>query len=289
MDLFERLVLAKPYFDPAGLIVAVQNGQLAGLIHCGFGPNADRSDLDRSDGIICLLLTGDVPDKADICHELIERGEQYLYQNGSRVILTGTAFPFSPFYLGLYGGSNVPGILTAHHSIIEVFERRGYAEQCQIQVMQRSIANFQAVFDRQQTSVRRNYRIEQDQDPLAKTWWEACTLGNANRSVFHLVDRKSNLARGNISYWDVEPLARNWGVRAMGLFDLAIDESVRHEGLATFLISESLRHMQQQGINLVEAQVANDNLPATSLFEKMGFETIDTGIVLRRPIDPREG
>jgi ribosomal protein S18 acetylase RimI-like enzyme len=281
-DLFERLVLSKPWFDADGLIVADAGGSLEGLIHCGFGPVADGSDINRSTGIICLLLTGTRSDKAVVCNELISHGEKYLRDHGSQVILTGTDFPFSPFYLGLYGGSNVPGILGAHHSVIDVFRERGYSPRSTILVMQRSLHHFRSVFDRQQTTVRRNYRIEQDQDPLPRTWWEACTLGNANRSVFHLIDRKSDQVRGNISYWDVEPLARNWGVRAMGLFHLLVDEAARQAGLGTFLVSESLRHMQQAGVNLVEAQVEKDNLPAVHLFEKMGFETIDTGVVLDR-------
>lgn len=150
--------------------------------------------------------------------------------------------------------------------------------------MQRSLHDFRAAQDRRQVSIRRSFRIEQDLDPLSSNWWEACTLGNTNRSVFHLIDRRTSQPQGNISYWDMEPLARNWGVRAMGLFNLSIEPDARLAGLGTFLIGESLRHMQKQGINLVEAQVADDNLAALNLFEKMGFEANDTGSVLMREL-----
>jgi RimJ/RimL family protein N-acetyltransferase len=283
-DLFERTVLSKPYFEHSGLIVALSGGTIVGFVHCGFGPNQQRSDLDCTNGIICLLLTAPIPEQVELCNSLIGRAEDYLRHGGSTSIWTGTVFPYSPFYLGLYGGSNVPGILSAHQATIETFENQGYVQQSRILVMQRSLHNFQAVLDRKQTQVRRSYRIEQDMDPLAANWWEACTLGNTNRSIFNLIDRKTNQQRGNLSYWDIEPLARNWGVRAMGLFDLSIDETTRQSGLGTFLAGESLRCMQQQGINLVEAQVADDNLAATSLFEKMGFEAIDTGIVLQKKL-----
>src|SRR5947209_785586 len=36
---FERHALAKPYFDPAGLIVAVDGNTRVGFAHAGFGPN----------------------------------------------------------------------------------------------------------------------------------------------------------------------------------------------------------------------------------------------------------
>ncbi len=280
----ERCVLAKPFFDPAGLILALQGEKLLGFVHCGFGPNQDKSDLDYQRGIICLLLTIDGPGQKEVCNQLIALGEEYLAERGGKIALTGTDFPYSPFYLGLYGGSNVPGILSDNEAVIEVFESRGYEHQMRVLVMQRSLHDFRAVLDRKQTSVRRSFRIEQDQDPLSQNWWEACTLGNANRSVFHLIERNSGKSQGNISYWDMEPLARNWGVRAMGLFDLTIDEEARQAGLGTFLVGESLRTMQQQAINLVEAQVADDNLAALNLFEKMGFEANDTGSVLCRPL-----
>jgi len=280
----EQSVLAKPFFDPAGLILAVQGATILGFVHCGFGPNEDKSDLNYTRGIICLLLTIDGQYQTEVCNALIDQGEQYLIGRGSKVILTGTDFPYSPFYLGLYGGSNVPGILSDNEAVIGLFESRGYQHKMRILVMQRSLHDFRAVLDRKQTSVRRSFRIEPDHDPLSSNWWEACTLGNTNRSVFRLIDRRTSQVQGNISYWDMEPLARNWGVRAMGLFDLRIEEEARQAGLGTFLIGESLRTMQQQAINLVEAQVADDNLAALNLFEKMGFEASDTGSVLIREL-----
>ncbi len=284
LDVFERCVLSKPFFDAEGLILAHRDGQVVGFVHCGFGPNGDRTDIDHSSGIICILLTVPDKEKREVCFGLIDRAEEYLISHGSEQITTGTDFPYSPFYLGLYGGSNVPGIVSENQSIIDVFKARGYAEAQKVLIMQRSLHDFRAVLDRQQTTVRRGYRIEHDQDPLPESWWEACTLGNTDRSIFKLIDRKNNQRHGHIAYWDIEPLARNWGVRAMGLFDLAIEPVDRKLGLGTFLVGESLRHMQQQAINLVEAQVLDDNLPAVNLFEKMGFDAIDHGIVLRKEI-----
>ena len=283
-DVFERCVLSKPFFENAGLILAEQDNVPLGFVHCGFGPNSDRSDLDRRRGIICLLLTISNESRTEVCDGLLEQAHEYFCNQGTETVSIGTDFPFSPFYLGLYGGSNVPGVLLENRRLLELMKRNGYQEQQQVLIMQRSLHDFRAVLDRRQTSVRRGYRIQFDQDPLPKTWWEACTLGNTNRSVFTLFDRKSSDVHGRISYWDMEPLARNWGVRAMGLFDCSIEPEARKAGLGTFLVSESLRHMQQQGISLVEAQVAEDNLPAISLFEKMGFESVNTGILLKRSL-----
>ena len=283
-DVFERCVLAKPFFENAGLILAVRDGKAKGFIHCGFGPTKDRSDLDRRRGIICLLLTISDEDKDAVYTGLMEQAERYLTSQGCESISIGTDFPFSPFYLGLFGGSNIPGVFSENESLLNRFRSNGYAVEQTVIVTQRSLHDFRAVLDRKQTTVRRGYRIQYDQDPLPNNWWEACTLGNTNRSVFTLIDRKSGETHGNISYWDMEPLARNWGVRAMGLFDCSIDPEARKTGRGTFLVSESLRHMQQQGVTLVEAQVLESNMPAMNLFTKMGFENVNKGYLLKKSL-----
>ena len=48
-------VFSKPYFDPAGLILAVDDGNPVGFVHAGFGPNEQQSGLDRRRGVMCIL------------------------------------------------------------------------------------------------------------------------------------------------------------------------------------------------------------------------------------------
>ena len=39
----ERFAYSKPFFDPDGLIVAVDGEQRVGFVHAGFGPNGDQN------------------------------------------------------------------------------------------------------------------------------------------------------------------------------------------------------------------------------------------------------
>ncbi|MCA9020394.1 MAG: hypothetical protein KDA74_09650 [Planctomycetaceae bacterium] len=46
IDAFEVLIFSQPYFDPNGLIVAVEEGEVVGFVLAGFGPNKAGSALD---------------------------------------------------------------------------------------------------------------------------------------------------------------------------------------------------------------------------------------------------
>ena len=48
-------VYAKPYFDPAGLILAVDEGVPVGFAHAGFGPSATQSTVGTEAGVICAI------------------------------------------------------------------------------------------------------------------------------------------------------------------------------------------------------------------------------------------
>src|SRR5437763_14830150 len=51
----ETHAFAKPYFDPAGVIVALDEGQRVGFAHAGFGPADNESALSRATGVTCLI------------------------------------------------------------------------------------------------------------------------------------------------------------------------------------------------------------------------------------------
>ena len=47
-NLLEQLVFSKPYFDPAGLIIALVDNVPVGFVHAGFGANVSRWPTSRS-------------------------------------------------------------------------------------------------------------------------------------------------------------------------------------------------------------------------------------------------
>jgi len=279
----EELVFSKPYFDREGLLVAESDeGTIVGFVHAGFGATDDLSSLSTEMGAICLLLVADGQPYEAVAAPLMHAAESYLRRRGAKLLYAGGVFPLNPFYLGLYGGSEMPGVLESDGRLLEFFQHHEYEPISSISVLQRSLTGFRPLVDRGQMQIRRSYQIEAVLDPPAQNWWEACTFGHTDRTRFDLYPRGSRERAATVTFWHIEPLASSWGVHAVGMINLETAPALRRKGLATFLVGESLRQLQTHGVTLVEAQTLEQNIAAQGLYRKLGFEAVDRGIVLRK-------
>lgn len=284
----EQQVFAKPYFDSRGLILAFEerDGEQIplGFVHAGFTANDDLSNLDTTTGVISQLKIIPGENENAIADELLRRGCDYLKSQGATTIYGGTHFPYSPFYLGLYGGSQVPGILVDDVIAIEALKRYGFVTDDKIVVHARRLAGFRTITDREQIALRRKYQIHAVADPLEKSWWESCTLGTSERDRFTVVHKLDQNVCGSVSFWDVQPLAGHWGIAARGMYGLSVAEGLRRSGIATFLVGEAIRHLMQQGIGLVEAQTRESDEAAIGVFKKLGFEQVSQGLLMSKQV-----
>lgn len=281
-SMLERLVFWKPFFDRNGLIVACEDERVVGFVHAGFGPSDDQASLSTDLGVTCMLMTHPHAERETIAAELLRRSEEYLRGHGARVLYGGGIRPLDPYYLGLYGGSELPGILASDGLGQEVFRSGGYREIDRCIVLQRQLAGFRPLVDRRQMQVRRRYNVEAVFDPPSASWWEACTVGQTERTRFELVSRTGGPSTGHATFWNMEPLAGSWGVHATGLSELEIDEPARRQGLATFLVGEALRQINSHGATVVEVQAMQHNTAALGLYAKLGFQEADQGVVFRK-------
>src|SRR5205085_1976644 len=85
----ETYVLAKPYFDPAGLIVAVVDGQPVGFAHAGFRANDTESALARDAGVTCVIGVHPAHRRRGIGAELLRHCEAYLTGHGAQALYAG--------------------------------------------------------------------------------------------------------------------------------------------------------------------------------------------------------
>jgi GNAT superfamily N-acetyltransferase len=281
MAVLERFVFSKPIFDRQGLIVAVEGDKAVGFVHAGFGPTPDQSTLSTELGVICALMLRAETDPA-VAAELLVRSEQYLRSHGCKVLFGGGSYPLSPFYYGLYGGSELSGMLDSDACAQVLFREHGYREARRSQVLQRDLAMFRPVVDRQQMQIRRHTTFETVVDPPTTTWWEACIFEPFDRTQFLLRPREAGTLAATVNFWNMETMAGAWGVHAVGLVGLQVTAQRQRQGLAKYLLGEAFRHLHNQGFALAEVHVAQENAAALALFSSLGFDEVDQSVLYRK-------
>jgi GNAT superfamily N-acetyltransferase len=280
VDLLEQLVFGKLYFDYGGLILVWDDGQPIGFAHAGFGPNEEESSISPDYGVTSMIMTR--ADRPEVAGGLLERCEQYLQERGAKVLYGGAIRPLNPFYLGLYGGSEQPGVLESDKVAQETFRAGGYREIDQTQIFERSLTTFQSPVDRQQLQIRRQMTVQTVVDAPTETWWQACTIGDYDLTRFELLPRGGGRVLARALFRNMVPAGISTFVRQAGLIDLHVDPAYRRQGLATALLSEAFTTFVRQGITLVEVQTTAPNVAAVNLYRKLGFKESGRGSVFRK-------
>jgi ribosomal protein S18 acetylase RimI-like enzyme len=281
-DVFEQLVFAKPYFENAGLILAFEEGRPIGFTHAGFGPNEKGSALSTAMGTTCLVMIEPGCAEAEVAAGLLGRAEEYLRGRGAQVLYGGEMAPLNPFYLGLYGGSELPGVLDGDQTARAAFANGRYREIERTRIMRCNLSRFESVIDRQQMQIRRQMVVEAQIDASPRTWWEACTLGDFDLTRFEMVPRGGGPVVASALFRGMDPSGAKTIGRTAGLMHFVVDPAYRRRGYAVFLLSEAFRQFQRQGIMTVEAQTPETNLPAVNLYQKMKFEQVGGGGIFRK-------
>ena len=228
-----------------------------------------------------LMVHSDHRDAA-LADELLARSEAYQQDRGAKVIYGGGIHPLNGFYLGLYGGSELPGILATDANFLDTVRRNNYREIDQVLVLQRDLGQFRAVVSWEQRRLRRTAVLNERYGPLARSWWESCTTGAFERLEFSMQNSAHGQPLSSVGFWDIEPLSTGWGAATAGMFDLHVSPEARRQGLATFLLGEAFNRLRDRGIVLVEAQTMRGNTPALAMYQKLGFQTVDSGYVFRK-------
>lgn len=280
--LWENIVFAKPYFDRQGLIVACDGARPIGFVHAGFGAASDHQGLDYSAGTICQLLTVPHPHQPTTALELLAAGEDYLRRRGAKEIQAGCAAPLNPFYLGLYGSCDVPGVLTSDLAARELFSAGGYLEGPTRVLVHRTISGYKPPVTGQMLQVKRKFVVTQVGEVMPTAWWDNCVWSNAVWQRFQLSARESAEPLIAATFWEIQPLSQAWGVRTIGLVSIEDTPEARTAGLTLFLLSESLRMFAEQQVASFEAQYPADDTTLPPIFKQLGLVEYDRGMLLKK-------
>lgn len=278
----ERWIFSKPYFDPNGLIMACENGIPFGFCHAGFGPNAEQTALNRSNGIICMVAVRPSLRRHGVGGELLKRGEDYLRQNGSTSLFAGGLKPFNPFYFGLYGGSNSPGLLDSDRAVRPFFESQGYRPHQSCLVFHRKLDQPLNIVDTRFTALRRRFDVQLMPRSRNATWWQECQISQLEQFEFRLDEKANGQPAARAWYWEMEGYGWRWNTPSAGIMDIQVRGDLRRQGVGKYLVAQLLRYLQEQYFGIAEVQVNDDSDAAIKMFRALGFTQIDTGIMYRK-------
>ena len=282
VDLFEQLLFGKLYFDYRGMIIALNEGSPVGFAHAGFGPNESHNWVSTEMGVVCMVMVRPESEDSGVAVGLLERSETYLRQCGARVLFGGGIRPLSPFYLGLYGGAELPGVLRSDAPAQSLYRSHGYEESERTLIFRRELSGFRPLVDRFQLRLRRAMSLQTIIDAPTRDWWEACTTGDFDLTRFEIRPRGGGALLGRVTVRSMDSIGLAGPVRSAGLLELYVDPAQRRQGLATFLLGEALSELSRQGYGVIEAQATEANAAALGLSRKLGFEQIDEGVVFRK-------
>jgi len=255
----ENFVFSKPYFDPAGLIVAVEENVLVGFAHASFGANQQQTALDPTAGVLSLIGVRPSHRRQGIGSELLRRSEAYLAGRGATAFFAGPMAPYNPFYFGLYGGSDSPGFLASDLPADHFLSRHNYQVQQTCLVYQRGLSQPINIVDGRFTALRKHYEVRIVPRTGAGSWWQECTIGPVEVVEFHLVDKATNQVAARTSVWEMDLFSWRWSQPAVGILDVEVLPELRRQGLGKFLISQMLRYLQEQYFGLTEVQLLDHN------------------------------
>lgn len=281
-DVFEQYVLSKLYFDREGLILAHEDGRPVGFAHAAFGPNESEDRIATELGVTCMLMVQPECDEAQVAGGLLERCEQYLLRRGAKVLYGGGIRPLNSFYLGMYGGCELPGVLESDRVARELYASHSYREVDRTCILRRDVQAHAVLADRAQRQLRRNTVVEVTMDPPARTWWDACTTGVFDMTRFQLVPRGGGPPLARAMLRNLDPTGSFGPAHTVGLTELDVDATHRRRGLATFLLNEVFRYLTRQGTAVLEVQTMQYNRAALTLYQKLDFDQVEQGIVFRK-------
>ncbi len=274
-------VFSKPYFDRQGLHLAEENGQVVGYAHAGFGADETGKKLDYRRGVISLIVVHPKYQRLGIGRELLHRCEAYLKEKGALAIQAGGLRPLNPFYWGLYGGSELPGLLLSDVGADFFFQSNGYRLQETIKVFQRQMDGPVIILDARFIKLKRKYEVRVMPRPISQRWFDECIYAPLEMLHFQLQEVATGQPLAQARMWDMDPFAWRWHQPAAGVIDIEVRPSARRLGLGKYLMFQVLRYIQEQFYSLVEIQVPANNQPGIELLNAIGFRQVDEGRVYR--------
>ena len=275
IDMLERQVFSKNYFDPKGFIIAWRGNRIVGLAHAGFGYSDDCNSIDYSLGIIPLICYNDSNDVDDILDSLLISSEKYLVSKGAKRLQIGTYYPHAPFYLGMIHSSDLPGVFLDEPSLVSAAQRHGYALISPYSHFRRNLENIDRIVP-EFSALRRQYSIQMEYCPTPSQWGRAIAMNGIIWSELSLIEIGQGIVcsktpSAKCALWVIDDIPESELI-IVGLSQCFVRPEYRGQHLSFFLLTEAMRRLADQQVARIELQVPDEWESLIRLLTNNNFE-----------------
>jgi predicted N-acetyltransferase YhbS len=271
-------------FDPRGVIVAEDGSKLVGFVHCGprlnFRYDAGESRAGPAEGHIYVLVA---PDDEKLVSSLLEAAESRLRAGGARRVLLGTSWIHGsqPFYNGLAGAYEIPGLGAHRALVLRIARARGYEISAEYGTPSIAFSDSEhlAALERLAEELRdraRSWRLRRFQRTIETEFFPSRELVELWRSD----EIVATTAHGP---WP--EYTREYGTRVYGLTSVQVTPRWRGRGLGKLVVLEAIFAARASGAEGVHLHVWRGNAPAWNLYHRaLGFRPAETWVTLRKNV-----
>jgi GNAT superfamily N-acetyltransferase len=258
---FVTLVEQKSSFDPAGLFVAVEGGEVVGWIHACVAPGSEGGhDPGRRVARIRMLIFP--RDRLKVGAALVSAATAWLRPQAEGEIEALHAKAGYPFYRGLWMGGEPMCPATLPHVQLAL-EVGGY------KLTQESIFMIaEMATPPEGIAPAPGVELEAYETPMRHEGMRESWIGFEPMGIRARVDGEP---AGNISWVLIPYVADRLGAPCMNIWGLGVPEAHRRGGIATALVARAMVQAHRQGARFASVGTQLWNAPAHATYAKLGF------------------
>jgi len=258
---FMELVESKSHFDPAGLLVAVEGGNVVGWTHACVAPGSEPyHDPAKPAAQIRMLIYP--RHRLKVGGALVAEATNWLKKSGQSRLFAIHAQHGYPFYRGLWMGGEpmAPNSLPHLQLALEV---GGYHNTQESIFMAAQMASAPAEARAAVAIELVDEPAEMRHEAMRESW-----TGFAPMRTRALLNGEEVGSTG----WVVLPhLGETLGAPGMSIWSLGVREEHRRKGIAAALIARAMRLSYAQGARFASVGTQLWNAPAHATYAKFGF------------------
>lgn len=258
---FIELVEKKSYFDPTGLFIAIESGEIVGWIHACIAPGSERHHKpeNKIPQIRMLIYRRE---KIKVGHALVSEANNWLMQSDQKKFLALHAQEGYPFYRGIWLGGEPMGMSAMPHVQLAL-EFGGYKNTQESIMMTAKIDQLPNIYNSEVNLEFITSSTNMAHSPMRESW-----IGFEPMTTTAVLKDETI---GSIGWVIIPYLAERLGAPCLNIWSMGVSEPYRQKGVATALVSYVMKTGYELNARFASVSTQLWNIPAQKTYAKLGF------------------